>query len=82
MTLPQTFRVLVRARGYFFAAVLTMAVGLAATTAVIAVTHAVLLRPLPYPKPERLYRLNAVTLDADRTPVPFNLSPIDAIRND
>ncbi len=80
MRLLQTLRVLLRARSYFLAAVATMAVGLAATTAVIAVANAVLLRPLPYPKPDRLYRLNATTLDANSNPVQFNLSPIEVVR--
>jgi putative ABC transport system permease protein len=80
MNLRQTLRGLWRARAYSLAAILTMAVGLAATIAVIAVTNAVLLRPLPYPNPDRLYRLNAVTLDANRTPVQFNLSPIEVVR--
>lgn len=49
-----------RARSYSLAAVLTMAVGLAATTAVVAVTNAVLLRPLPYPNPDRLFSARMV----------------------
>ena len=65
MSLRQMTRVLIRARSYSLAAVLTMAVGLAATTAVVAVANAVLLRPLPYPKPDRLFRLNASTSDAN-----------------
>jgi putative ABC transport system permease protein len=80
MKLRQTLRGLWRARAYSLAAIVTMAVGLAATTAVIAVSHAVLLRPLPYPNPDRLYRLNAITLNANRTPVQFNLSPIEVVR--
>ena len=75
------FRHIVRALttrpSYFVAAVLTMAVGLAATTAVVAVAKAVLLRPLPYPSPERLYRLNASRLGPDGVATPFVLSPIE-----
>lgn len=51
MNLRHMFRVLIRARSYSVAAVLTMAIGLAATTAVVAVANAVLLKPLPYPRP-------------------------------
>ena len=80
MSLHQTIRVLIRARSYSLAAVLTMAVGLAATTAVVAVASAVLLRPLPYPSPDRLYRLNASTSDANSSQTLFNLSPIELVR--
>lgn len=48
-----------RARPSFsLAAVLTIALGVGATSAVFAVVDAVLLRPLPYPDASRLYRLH------------------------
>ena len=72
-------RTLIRSRSYAVAAVLTMAVGLAATTAVVAVINAVLLRPLPYPRPDGLYRLNASPSDAN-TSQTFVLSPIEVVR--
>jgi putative ABC transport system permease protein len=80
MTLRQMLRSLMRSRSYALAAILTMAVGLAATTAVVAVTRAVLLRPLPYPKPERLFRLNAHRTDDIARQMPFVLSPIELAR--
>ncbi|MEO7133375.1 MAG: ABC transporter permease, partial [Vicinamibacterales bacterium] len=66
-------------RAYSVAAVLTMAVGLAATTAVVAVSNAVLLRPLPYPHPDRLYRINASNSDPSASQA-FALSPIELAR--
>ena len=80
MNLRQIIRVLIRARSYSLAAVLTMAVGLAATTAVVAVANAVLLRPLPYPSPDRLFRLNASPTDASSSQTLFRLSPIEVVR--
>ena len=80
MSLRQISRVLIRARSYSLAAVLTMAVGLAATTAVIAVANAVVLRPLPYPSPDRLFRLNASSTVANSSQMLFNLSPIEVVR--
>ena len=80
MTISQTIRALLRARSYSLAAVLTMAVGLAATTAVIAVANAVVLRPLPYPRPDNLFRLNASTATANSSQLQFNLSPIEVVR--
>lgn len=80
MTMHQTVRPLLRARSYASAAILTMAVGLAATTAVIAVANAVVLRPLPYPRPDGLFRLNASTSTANSSQTKFNLSPIEFVR--
>jgi putative ABC transport system permease protein len=54
------FRTLLRERGFASMAVLSLAVGIGANTAIFSVVNGVLLRALPYRDPERLYTIREV----------------------
>jgi putative ABC transport system permease protein len=64
-------RSLRRAPVFAAAALLTLALGIGATTAVFSVVYGVLLRPLPYAAPERLVQLweTSTRAPGDRNPI-------------
>ena len=50
-------RLLIKAPGFTLAAVLTLALGIGANTAIFTVAWRLILQPLPYPSPERLVQV-------------------------
>ncbi|HEU4688446.1 MAG TPA: ABC transporter permease, partial [Vicinamibacterales bacterium] len=55
--LTNAWRALIRSRGYMAAVVVTLGVGIGVNTAIFSLADAVLLKPLPYPEPDRLVRI-------------------------
>ena len=74
-----SIRTLTKNRAFTIAAVLTVAIGIGATTAIATIVESILLRPLPYPDSERIVQVisyrreGAATVRAPSMARPFIL---------
>ncbi len=79
--LRYALRSLSNARGFAFAVVLTLGLGIGANTAIFSVVRGVLLRPLPHRDGERLMYLRQSASGPGREDVAFSVPEINDFRN-
>ena len=78
--LKLAFRQLGKSPGFTLVAVLTLALGIGANTAIFSVVEGVLLRPLPFPNSERLVRIYETLDENGARSATLNLSDRTAAR--
>jgi putative ABC transport system permease protein len=75
-----TLRELRRSPGFATTAILSLALGIAATSAVFRIIHAVLINPFPYPGSDRLMQLSLLDKNGRTRGIGFNALQMDILR--
>lgn len=74
------FRMLRRSPGFTAVAILTLALGIGANTAIFSVVYAELLKPLPFYKPDQLFTVFAQREQGDKTPDGISFPNLEDLR--
>ena len=67
-------RTLLRKPGFTVAAIIALALGIGANTAIFSFVHGVLLRPLPYPNQDRIQLIFATSVQQNLSDMPLSLA--------
>src|SRR5580765_4934929 len=73
-------RMLVKKPAFTLVAVLTLALGVGANTAIFSIVNAVLLRPLPFSHPDRLVKIVANNRGVGAQDLGFSVPELDDLR--
>lgn len=76
----RTWRSLLRRPGYLALAALTLALGVATVTIVASLLHQALLRPLPFPEPDRLVTLGIQVEPGQSSAAPRYYAPLKGMK--
>src|SRR3984957_13646870 len=74
-------RLLWKSPGFTIVAVLSLALGVGANTAIFSIVHAVLLRSLPFSHPDRLVKIVANNKGAGAQNIGFSVPELDDLRS-
>ena len=80
-TLRYAFRSLLQSPGFTAVAVLALALGIGANSAIFSVVHAIFLRPLPYVQPEQIVQLTSTEAERQLDKVGFSWPRMLTVRD-
>lgn len=79
--LRYSVRLLIKSLGFALAAILSLALGIGATTAVFSVIYAALINPYPFRAADRIMRMSVRTKDGSVDPVNLNTRQLQQLRD-